>query len=201
MRQRTLPPLKAPRLATDGFPCAAADTDFPILGVDASVGKAGFCLIHRGVMVTWKHVIADGEGPDRLIAWRTYMSRLLREYGIGHVVIEGYSYGSRNGRQQSTGEVGGVHRLVCNDSGAQLLLASPGTVKKFATGNGGSPKTAIPLGLYKKYDIEITNEDEADAASLALLGQAYWNPDRCNLLKYQKDAVKGIEPYIVHSST
>lgn len=192
--------VRRPPTIKDDFPDLASgkesehvDTPVPVLGVDASVAKAGFCLIHHNRIVTWKHEIKIGPGVHRLAAWRDYFSRLTFARDILHVVMEGYSFASKNSQAHSTGEIGGIYKLKCYDRGINLLLASPGTVKKFATGTGKGPKSAITLGLYKKYALELTDEDQADAAALALIGQAYWTSDKSKLLKYQQEAMKGVE--------
>jgi Holliday junction resolvasome RuvABC endonuclease subunit len=49
----------------------------------------------------------------------------------------------------------------------------PTILKKFITGKGNAKKEDIKLALYKKYQKEFKNSDEADAYALTMFGLKY----------------------------
>ena len=90
-------------------------------------------------------------------------------------VIEGYAFGTPHGAA-SQAELGGILRwhLWCQD--IPLLEVAPGTLKKFATGNGSAGKTSMVIAARERLGHDTVSDDEADAlwlraAGLALLGE------------------------------
>jgi Holliday junction resolvasome RuvABC endonuclease subunit len=85
-------------------------------------------------------------------------------------LIEGYSFASANSHAHSLGELGGVVRLGLAMIGVPMATAAPGCWKKALTGNGAPKgKGVISLELFKRYGVEIVQDDMADATSLAVV--------------------------------
>lgn len=108
------------------------------------------------------------------------------------VAMEGYSFGSRNSQAHSLGELGGVIRLACASRGIPILLVPPGTLKKFVTGKGNATKPEMAVGLYKRWGIEKPDDNEADAAALALYGRCACGIDE-PATKEQREALSAYE--------
>ena len=95
------------------------------------------------------------------------------------IAIEGYSYASI-GATHKTGELGSIFRREIMYGLACLKIASrweaviievpPTVLKKFATGKGNAKKAAVVSMLSRKYDIEFSTDDQADAFCLSLIG-------------------------------
>lgn len=90
------------------------------------------------------------------------------------IIIEGYSYGSRNTKFTFTaGELGGAIKLWCYENNLKLEIVPPTIIKKFITGKGNSKKNQMLLNIYKKYGIEIKDDNIADAFSLNKFYSSY----------------------------
>ena len=91
------------------------------------------------------------------------------------VVIEGYSYGSRNGREK-LGHLGEAVRDTCVDFATPYLTVAPNTLKKWATGQGHAGKEEVTSSAIELLGLSPhATHDEADAlwlreAGLHMLG-------------------------------
>jgi crossover junction endodeoxyribonuclease RuvC len=95
------------------------------------------------------------------------------------VLLEGYAYAAQNQAHQ-IGELGGVIRRMLHKRMQRWIEVAPSQVKKFAAGKGNAKKDLIIMQVYKRWGVEFTNSDEADAFVLAKIGQALvekWDPD------------------------
>jgi Holliday junction resolvasome RuvABC endonuclease subunit len=173
--------------------CTHVTNPHPVLGIDASASKIGFAVAWDGYIKTWLYK-PKGTGVVRIDEHYRNIKEVVDLYDIRTAAIEGYSFGSRASQAHTTGECGGAVKLGLRHKGVQLILVSPNTLKMYVTSKGNSPKNAIPLGLYKLWGLDITQEDEADAAGIAMLGAAYYHADAFTLLKYQQKAMKGVNP-------
>jgi crossover junction endodeoxyribonuclease RuvC len=105
------------------------------------------------------------------------------------VLREGYAPGAKFGREMA-GELGGlVNSVVFDWIRREPILVSPGTIKKMATGKGSGDKNLILLNVYKRWGVDISNDNIADAYVLARIGEAL---DRTDLLKYEKEVVAAV---------
>lgn len=161
---------------------------------DLSLTSTGVALYSHGRITTerWQSKLKDvarlAELDDRI------RSFLIREYPVA-VGVEGYSFGSRHSRAHSIGEWGGVAKLAIRSRPRiQPFIASPSTVKKFMVGSGNAAKSEMPLHLFKRYGIEVSQEDEADAACGSILIGAHLYESAFSLTKQQREALAGVEP-------
>ena len=188
--RRFNPDISFATLSGERFDLDEINSQMPILGIDGSVAKIGFSLIVGNQIKAWKWAAPSAaRGLVRLDIIRRVVTDLITTQHIKHAVIEGYSFGSKNSQSHATGEAGATIRMACRDLGVNLIECPPTVLKKFITGKGNSPKTAIPLHLYKRYSVAYSNEDEADAAVLATLGAAQLGQHHGKLHKYQEDAL------------
>ncbi|KRW94276.1 hypothetical protein [Paracoccus sp. MKU1] len=192
MEVRTRPPRETDRLNAllSRGQAMPKPVSFPILGIDGSVAKAGYAVAHGCRIAAWKFETSK-TGVARLAHHRAEITDLVTGLGIRHAVIEGYSMGSKGNRAYATGEAGGTMRLTLIDLGVAVLEVPPNSLKMFLSGKGNTPKTGMPLALYKQYSVEYAGEDEADACGLAMFGAAYWGAYGGEIHKYQVNALKG----------
>ncbi len=109
--------------------------------------------------------------------------------GIDLALIEGFSYATRN--TTSLIQLGALNYLVRERlvlTGVDFVIVAPTTLKKFVTGKGNAPKDLMLLETYKRYKVDITNDNIADAYGLARIGEALLNPDT-KLTEAQKEVV------------
>ena len=111
-----------------------------------------------------------------------YKSILDRLQGIDHFLlpssiyfIEGYSFGSfgKSSSMSNIIELSGIIKYDLTWKGREYIDVPPTILKKFITGKGNAKKEDIKLALYKKYQKEFKNSDEADAYALTMFGLKY----------------------------
>lgn len=173
-------------------PIDGMDVPTPILGIDGSVAKLGLAIIWKGRIKAWRWT-PKTTGVARLAEIRDEVDAIIRRYAVRMSVVEGYSLGSRNSQSHATGEAGAAVRLALLAQNVTTLEVPPTSLKKFLSGKGNTPKTGMPLALYKRYGVDYENEDQADAAGLAVLGAAVFGGHGKEILSYQKDAIKKLK--------
>lgn len=86
------------------------------------------------------------------------------------IVIEGYSFGSKNAREKM-GELGGYLRLQLWEECFPFYICPPTSLKKFVTGKGNVNKTAVALACFKRWEFESDDDNVTDAYGLAKIGE------------------------------
>lgn len=131
--------------------------------------------IHSTVIETKK--IKDH--MDKICYIKKIIGRRMKKYGADKILIEGQSYGSRGRATLSIAQLHGVIMYACMKQWqVEHYPIPPTTVKKYITGKGNNKKSVIIKCLYKRYGIDIDNEDRADAIALLLTGASMsdvWN--------------------------
>jgi hypothetical protein len=97
------------------------------------------------------------------------------------------------------GELGGVVKLLltrwCSHK-MEPMVVSPGTWKRFISGNGALKKDEFKLCIYKRTHTEVKTNDEAAAMSIAMFGMHVLRGDyareypKFKLAKYQIEVIK-----------
>ena len=134
-------------------------------------------------------------GPERLNIIYDKFRSILGDLTVDAVAIEGYAMGG-NGKTFSLGELGGVLRLACNQDKLPLIEVPPTSLKKFITGKGNNPKTVVLKDLYKKYNLDINDDNDGDAAALALACFAYFEEELHLVETYRSDIQKSAKQII-----
>lgn len=122
-----------------------------------------------------------------------YILQQVREFtkAADLVVIEGFSFGSRGA---ALFEIAGLGYLVRHDfwkREQKFLLVTPGQLKKFVTGKGNADKAIVIREVYKRFGVDVANDDEADAVGLLVIGMALlgqWEPT----MDFQRVVVKDL---------
>lgn len=91
-------------------------------------------------------------------------------------IIEGYSMGSRIGRE-AAGELGGAIRSMLDMHGFKILEVPPTVLKKWVTGKGTAKKEDMKLHAYKRFGFEDPSNNIIDAKCLRELGLWILNSD------------------------
>jgi Holliday junction resolvasome RuvABC endonuclease subunit len=89
------------------------------------------------------------------------------------VFIEDYAYARLTNREKM-GELGGVvkHTLLQHFIKWETLPIS--TIRKIVVGKGNAKKELVMYALLKRHNLDITQNDIADAAAVALTGEFIW---------------------------
>jgi crossover junction endodeoxyribonuclease RuvC len=165
------------------------------MGLDPSLTGTGIAFIHAGRLKTFRLVPpAKMRGVERLDWLSVQMEETLSAYGPDQVAIEAYSFGSRNSHAHALGEAGGAFRLALYRRGVATIEVPPTSLKKFATGSGTAEKATVAKELYKRFGVDLSNNDEVDAAGLALACMAHDDPSGFPLTAAQREAMKKFQP-------
>ena len=136
-----------------------------IVGIDVSLthtalwfGEGNFTSVKGGKM----------RGVTRLKAMYEWVVAALVLNKPKIAVIEGYAY-MANSRQHRLGEIGGVVRLACANSGVtRIIEVPPTTLKKFFFGHGRASKEEMIEEANRRVGPTIKIEDDNIADSFAL---------------------------------
>lgn len=96
--------------------------------------------------------------------------RRLNESGV-QICIEGYGF-ARTSNLEPTFCIGTLLRYKLWQYGFKYTNVSPNSLKKLVTGHGNCNKNVIMKELYKNWEIDTDNDNQADAHGLALFGLA-----------------------------
>lgn len=157
------------------------------LGLDPSLTGFGMSLVApSGAWACWRlktrtKVDKRGVGqPDRLneienwLTWH-FQTWRLRRVEIGHVVKEGYSFGSK-GHQHDIGELHGIVSRVLYTSFPIPIkyptIVAPQSLKKYILGSANAEKSQILKTVYQRWGVDLPDDNMADAYGLARIGLA-----------------------------
>jgi Holliday junction resolvasome RuvABC endonuclease subunit len=163
------------------FHKGSIDRERPVyLGIDQSY--SGFAITALQDDSFYAEVYkSDKGGIDRLRDIQSHVMNWLYEFNnVADVAMEGYAFGSQMANM--LGELGGMVKLTLLDFGIYPMIVPPTTLKKYVTGKGtGVPKSQMLLFVYKKWDVDITDDNAADSYALARLVSGY------RTLAYEKE--------------
>jgi Holliday junction resolvasome RuvABC endonuclease subunit len=131
------------------------------------------------------------QGSRLADVYRHVREFLVDRSGPEVTAMEGYSMGSKFGREK-LGELGGITKLALYDEGRMPYIVQPSTLKKFVLGGGaGRGKNLMLLGVFKKWGVEFSDDNAADAYSLARLAHLLSHPDLAEH-KYEQEVIKTV---------
>ncbi len=186
------------------------------VGIDPSLTGFGLAAVdvddHRR-FTTWRFATTSAlpkkhNGTDvirlldieQFVTTRLENCRRVSSKGPVHVAIEGYSFGSQFNRERSAELGWAVRRSIATVFGSRSPLgyptiATPGQVKKYATGAGkGVDKNQVLKEVYKRWGADFSSDDEADAYVLALMAAALESRPQ-GLLGFQTDVLDNLNPH------
>jgi len=120
----------------------------------------------------WK---LDGTGVERLVQAQRIVTDFVFRFEVKAIAMEGYAFSSQMAHM--AGELGGAVKLALYDYFTDPELVNPLTVaptslKKYVSGKGtGVGKNQMLLAVYKKWDVEFTDDNAADSYGLARIAR------------------------------
>ncbi len=164
-----------------------------IIGLDLSLTATGVALAHDETLT----VTSKQRGVARLIELRDRIVRLCDAGPFGHVdlvMIEGYSYGSKNSHAHALGELGGIIRVALTEAGIRYVDVPPSNLKKYATGKGNASKGLVLVEAVKRLGYVGSSDNESDALWLREVGLAHCSPaGAADVPALNRTALDGIE--------
>jgi len=121
--------------------------------------------------------------------------RMIRWEPPSLIVIEGFSYGSKGRGVFDIAYLGWrireeLERYRTEDD-IPWLEVSPSQVKQFATGKGNANKEVVLQQVYKRWGVELTDNNQADAYVLAQIGRAYLG-EADDLTDFQQKVIRAL---------
>jgi crossover junction endodeoxyribonuclease RuvC len=143
-----------------------------IIGIDLSLTGTGVCALRDGGRLWTINTTAKTRTEDRLI---TIRSAIAQECGcMDAAIIEGLSYGSVGGAQAERSALHWMVRVDLYQLGIPYVVVTPMSLKKFVCGTAKAEKSMMIREVYRRWGVEASNDNEADAAALAHLGLVYY---------------------------
>lgn len=164
----------------------------PIIGIDPSLTSTGYSGC--GLVGT---LVSKFTGVERLADLSDKLATLLATAPSDVVVvIEGYSFASRNSQAHSIGELGGVFRLTMHRMEIPFIEVPPTSRAKFATGRGNASKNEVISAVSARTGIVWSGkgaDDEADAFILEEMGLTVQGHSRYEWPKVNLEALDKID--------
>lgn len=139
-----------------------------VVGLDLSLTSSGVsCEKHLFT------ISVASKGAERLHDISTQLEAFLNELNNPSVVIEGYSFASRNSHAHAIGELGGVVRLSLWRNQIPYVEVPPTCRAKFATGRGNAGKSEVVSAVSARTGIVWSGkgaDDLCDAFVLEEMG-------------------------------
>lgn len=141
------------------------------LGVDAKLTGTGIVVVGNGDIVYHKNIKSKKFGVPRLLEIETAVDIVIKEYAVDEVVIEDYAF-SRGFQAHQMGELGGILRRIYHLAQVPWKVVGTNQLKQFASGKGGTDKNLLLREVFKRWGVELPDDDQNDAFVLAIIGQA-----------------------------
>ncbi len=144
-----------------------------IMGIDTST-KTGFVILDEDAHVLKVGVFHYKPEENRFSRFEKYvrdLQHIMQLYEVDLVMIEGYAFaGKFNNSLQY--ELGAVIRMMMHRDDMLFIEVPPTSLKKFVTGKGNAKKDLMLLGVYKRWEFDTEDDNEADAYGLTQFGRA-----------------------------
>lgn len=141
------------------------------VGLDLSLTSTGFSCGNNQKVFQVKT-----KGAERLFDISTMLIESLEEVDYPVVLVEGYSFASRNSQAHSIGELGGVVRLTLWSRGIPYVEIPPTVRAKFATGKGNASKGEVVSAISARTGIVWSGSGADDMCDA-------WILEECGLTK------------------
>lgn len=173
------------------------------VGIDQSLtafGLAGYSP-EDGTAFIWCYR-AEARGVRRLLDLQFFIKGCFQQMTLRcggdpeHVVMEAYAFSRQMGH--ALGECGAATKLALISTlgyakpVAYPTLVIPQHVKKFATSKGNAKKDDMKLAVYKKWGVEVSDENMADAYSMARMAAAIEVPEHMDY-EYERQVIGVLE--------
>ena len=161
-----------------------------VIGLDLSLTSTGVAANE----VTALHTNLRGMGR---LAWlRDQILDIAITVPDPAVIVEGYSFGSRNSQAHAAGELGGVVRVALWEMDIPHVDVPPTCRAKFATGKGNASKSEVVSAVSARTGIIWSGkgaDDCCDAWVLREMGRIYFGKSEFEWPKINLSALDKID--------
>lgn len=141
------------------------------VGIDASLTAFAICALDAQGEYYINVVSSDHRGVERLAEIRHHLNNFVSSAApVTDIALE--STVSHSQSASILGELSGVVKVTLwENHGVTPLLVPPMSLKRFACGKGNATKDLVMLSVYKRYGVEIPDNNAADAYVLARIAR------------------------------
>jgi Holliday junction resolvasome RuvABC endonuclease subunit len=168
------------------------------LGLDLSLTGTGVSIIDdSGALILSEKLSTESRGAERLYNLYKSLNSYIQSYSTDILLtcIEGPSYLSEKGHLFEIGEWTGCVKMLLYTLDIKYILATPQQLKKYILGKapvgGGSKKELVILDVYKKYNVELRDNNIADAYVLSRIAHDYYLGEQ-ELPTHQMEVMKAL---------
>lgn len=173
-----------------------------VIGLDLSLNSTGYCIWARGYpspVLGCIRAEEDKRGLARIEQVYQQVKELVQQCDV--IAIEGVAMTKFLGRSHEELIALNylVRRYIYRQPDCLGVVVNPGTLKKFATGNGKAGKDEMRLHVYKRWGVDTAGlpHDVADAVALSVIAAAIagWKERPVvEIASWQRNAItKGVE--------
>lgn len=141
------------------------------VGFDFSLVATGYAVIRSdgGIIETGTIKTSPQEAmPSRLVKIADAVVEILDRHQPDYACKESPAFGFSGAFTRGLEEVhGAVAYAVAKSGRAPLRGVAPSTLKKYATGSGRAEKSDVKVGIFKRWGIELKDNNQADAYIVA----------------------------------
>jgi crossover junction endodeoxyribonuclease RuvC len=186
------------------------------MGMDLSLDDSGISLLEtsrkseRGFKAQWWSVTAPSIDTDKRLLELTEAIRAeYYHHKFDVVAIEGLSYGSNLPSSQERAALHFMVRASLIADGREFITVPPTTLKKFVCDTGKAKKELILKEVFRRWGVDTDNDNQADAAALAIFAAVHAGPVpglaltkvqqatiesyKANILKKRDEAIRALE--------
>jgi crossover junction endodeoxyribonuclease RuvC len=162
-----------------------------IIGLDLSLTAPGWFWHEAGSgdSGTW---IPESRGLSRMDWICRRALRLLPMDGQSLVLIEGFAFGAKGRAVYEIAGLGYIVRLALHYRGVEFIEVAPSQVKKFATGKGNAHKEIVIREVWKRWNFEARDNNEADAFVLGRIGMCLAGMDEPQT-EFQRAVIRDLQ--------
>jgi Holliday junction resolvasome RuvABC endonuclease subunit len=162
-----------------------------IMGLDLSLTSTGLSVNEDTFVIASKK-----KGAARLSEISQAVLDSCLTLDVRCVIIEGYSFASRNSQAHSIGELGGAVRMRLYENNIEYVDVPPTCRAKFATGKGNASKGEVISAVSAKTRKIFSGgggNDECDAWVLEQMGLTKLGESKWDWSKEQLSALSKVE--------
>lgn len=172
-----------------------------VIGLDLSLTGTGFCKLSDGKIEAETIKTTPKTCPNDLARLRHICNEIMRRVpvlqDVEMVCVEDF-FTPQNpfqiGAAINLAMLGATVRLALYEAGYPFYVVSPGQIKKYITGKGVGQKSIVIREVYKKYGLDVKDDNQADACVLAHIANdlAWWPMRSEGIAKYQVEVLEKI---------
>jgi Holliday junction resolvasome RuvABC endonuclease subunit len=141
-----------------------------IYGLDLSLATTGFAVISTTGLALETIGFKQLTGERRLAAIvDAIFSRMISPR---MVAIEGLSYGSVGGQSSERAALHWMVRVALIEAHVPFAIVAPKSLKKYVSSSGLSEKGIMIREVFRRWNIEAADDNQADAAGLAKIAES-----------------------------